>query len=176
MIKNIKNFNVDDKITIKTNINKIDFLLKDCNISFDNNILKNKNFDELNLIPGVWSLWGKDIRDNKKYCLTGGQTENLGKELNWTLRVIGNLNLQKREIENPGCTGNWDKIQKYYKDYEYVLILKDEEDFITREAIEAIYCQQNNTLYWNPSITQYSSLQKFLNNDRKNSNNSSSNK
>lgn len=104
------------------------------------------------------AIYGNNKISNKKECLTCGQTENLGKELHWTLRVLANENLQFLEKENPGCTGRWNFIQNDYKDYEYVLVNKGEKDFEKREAIEAIYSIQNKAKYWQPSITQLNSV------------------
>ena len=72
------------------------------------------------------------------------------------LKILANENLQEKEKENPGCTGRWDKIQKYYNNFYYVKVAENIEDFDKREIIEAIYATENNALYWMPSLTQRS--------------------
>ena len=101
------------------------------NISFKNNTLSIYDFDNLKNIPGVWFIWSSNNINNQKECLTCGQTKNLDKELNWTLRVLANRNLQQLEINEPVCTGRWNFIQSNYKNYEYVLINKGEKNFKT---------------------------------------------
>lgn len=75
-------------------------------------------FESICNVPGVWFLYGTDTRDNKVYCLTGGESQYIGNEINWTKRVLVNPNLQEIEKDDPGSTGRWYKIQKYYKGYE----------------------------------------------------------
>lgn len=107
-------------------------------------------------------LFGVNKETKIKECLTLGQTINLNKELEWTLRVLANYNLQDLEKENPGCTGRWDKIQKNYGNYEYQIICANEKDKNKIEIIEAIEAI-NNAIYWLPYITQSYLLSSYNN-------------
>jgi hypothetical protein len=131
---------------------KIDANIKNLHIHFNEKLVNINSFDNLFDIPGVWSLSGKDKNENI-YCLTCGQTENLGKELNWALRVLINKNLQNQEAFNPGCTGRWYLIQQY-DGLQFKIICNGERNKERREFIEALYAVKNNALYWKPSITQ----------------------
>lgn len=155
MINNNK-INKNEYIKIFENKTKLDKILENLNINilFNFNTLNLKDFNCLYNIPGVWALWGINKETKIKCCLTVGQTKNLGKELNWTLKVLTNQNLQNLEKEKFGITGRWDKIQKYYKDYEYILVNKNESNIKMREIIELTYAIENNSIYWKPSITQ----------------------
>ena len=169
-LKELVNNNVKN-IKLHTNeTNKLDFALK--NVYGDVKIsgigLDKFDFESICNVPGVWFLYGTDTRDNKVYCLTGGESQDIGNEINWTKRVLVNPNLQEIEKNDPGSTGRWDKIQKYYKGYEYVLVNIGEKDREKRQVIEAAYAILNNALYWKPSITQLSNdfqlkLKKFIN-------------
>ena len=153
---NKNSFNINDSIEIILNEQKLHFLLKDMSVCFKGETLNLNKLDNLKNIPGVWALWGINKENNTNECLTCGQTENISKEINWTLRVLTNPNLQKLEEEESGCTGRWNFIQKDYINYNYVLINKGEENKEKREIIEAIYAINNNSKFWMPSITQQS--------------------
>lgn len=152
------------KIARETHLNQIKNNIlnslkeNDINFGVNENFIKIKdildgNFDN---IPGVWAIWGLD-KDRQEKCLTVGQSENIGKELRWTIRVLSNKKLNELGFK----AGNWDHIQKY-KVLEYRIICLNEKDFNKREQIEAIYAIKNNSLYWNPSPTQGSN--KFIKN------------
>lgn len=139
---------------IKNKENKLkNILLQKRNFEFCNSDII-YNFDNLKNVPGVWALWGFHKETDKKECLTVGQSINIGQELKWSLRILANEKLQKIEEENPGSTGRWDKIQKFYNNFYYVLVCKNEIDKNIREKIEIEYAIINNALYWKPSPIQ----------------------
>lgn len=111
----------------------------------------NKNF---NSMSGVWSLWGINKETKIRECLTVGQTIDLGEELNWSIRVLANEELQELETKEPGSTGRWNKIQLFYNNYEFTIVSQDSNSFEQRELIEMSYAIQNSSIYWLPSITQ----------------------
>ena len=84
----------------------------------------------------------------------------MGDKLKWTQRILANDKLQELEENNPGITGRWDQIQKYYNNFYYVKVAENIKDKIEREIIEAIYASENNAIYWRPSPMQNSN--KFL--------------
>lgn len=160
----IRNLRTLENLEIWPNITKLEFLLKDNKINFEENIDSKQiidSFESLEDIPGIWALWGINKATSETQCLTVGQTKNLCKELKWTLRVLSNPNLQELEEQEPGCTGRWDKIQKDYIDYTYILVDKYINDGKERELIELDYAISNNAIYWLPSITQNHLLNNF---------------
>ena len=163
-IQNKKNFEINKMNKIKN------LLLCDYNYILNNsdnyidyeNIINPDNFDNLKSIPGVWALWGENIETGVNECLTVGQSINVGKELNWTLRVLANEKLQDLERENPGCTGRWDRIQSKYKNYYYILVNKNEYNKNSREKLEMDYALKNNSIYWKPNPFQLNIYNKIL--------------
>lgn len=156
-VKTKKENGIYEKMALNRISDTANFIKTNCkNIKFNGKQICYYSFALYDNIPGVWSLWGVNKNTGNFECLTLGQTTDLNKELQWTLRVLANDKLQELESEAPGCTGRWNIIQKDYINYKYELVSVNEKDKNLREIIEAVEAINNNALYWLPSLTQQS--------------------
>ena len=167
-LNNNKNSNVEeirDNITINNDDNSDAYSSKEDFIFINNtylNFYKNKDFlREIYLNkPGMLFIYGTNIKDNNRYCLTGGQTKNLYHHLLFFKRY-SNKNIIKENPED----NRWFEIANNYKDFNILILYNDIEDKNKREILETKYALEHNSIYWKPSITQLGML-KILKGDK----------
>lgn len=126
-------------------------LIKFESIDYD---LKYEDIVNLEGISGVWAKF-----TSNGLCLDVSQTQNIGKEMKWSLRVLdSNKNKTDEEIENMNRKSLRKKYKNMYNDANGNIIFKiiaiNIKDKETREAIEMQYAHDNKAKYWNPAPGQ----------------------
>lgn len=168
-IKQFKNYNENIKNILIDKARELDIPISyreefykdkfDC-ISFnDENIKINLDLvNNLNKVPGVWSIWSSD-----NICMDVAQTNNIGEEIKIYSRRLefnSKFNNEKEiELYNKNHQNyNRMKFKNIFEDCNNKYILRlvsvNIESEIEREKIEAQYAHDNKARYWSPAPGQ----------------------
>lgn len=147
-IKIIEDKNRESLKNFKIKINNENYL-------FENFVLNERNrnyfYRKYYKKPGILFIYGYSNKDNKIYCLTGGQTSNLYRHILEFYRFSNKNKVKQCEDDN-----RWFEIANNYHDFEIKIIdnFDGVENRKIRDIFETVYAVKNNSLYWSPTVSQ----------------------